>query len=216
MKKCSAQRSIDILVALLVIFVLSPLLVSVVAILKLTGEGEVFYVQPRIGRNRRIINIIKFATMLKNSPQMEGGTVTIKDDPRVLPFGRFLRKTKINEIPQLINVVRGDMSLIGPRPQTARCYSAFKKHHQEIISTVRPGLSGIGSIIFRDEEDILGDAVEADKIYDEIIMPYKGELECWYIGRRNLMMYVWLIILTVVVVLNRQFEPRELSACIFT
>ena len=146
------QRLLDVLLSGLALLVLSPLLVPVAIALRMTGEGEVFFIQQRVGRGGRPFGLYKFATMLKDSPNIGTGTVTVKGDPRVLPLGRLLRKTKINELPQLLNILKGDMSIIGPRPQTRRCFDAFPVRSQAAIVKVRPGLSGIGSIVFRDEE----------------------------------------------------------------
>jgi len=196
-------RFFDILFSGIALIVLLPLLIPVMIILKFTGEGEVFYLQERIGKDGKPFKLIKFATMLKNSPNMGTGTVTVKDDPRVLPFGRILRKTKINELPQLINILKGDMSIIGPRPQTPRCFLAFPKKSQEAIKQVKPGLSGIGSVVFRNEEEILDDLnIDRLKFYDEVIAPYKGELEEWFIKNRNLYTYFMLIFLTIWAVIN--------------
>ena len=196
-------RFFDILFSGLALIVLSPLLIPVMIILKLTGEHEVFYLQERIGKDGKFFKLIKFATMLKNSPNMGTGTVTVKDDPRILPFGKILRKTKINELPQLINVLKGDMSIIGPRPQTPRCFNAFPKKSQEAIKQVKPGLSGIGSVVFRGEEEILDDAtIDRLKYYDEVIAPYKGELEEWFLQNKNLYTYFMLIFLTAWAVIN--------------
>jgi lipopolysaccharide/colanic/teichoic acid biosynthesis glycosyltransferase len=195
------QRFLDIVLSLAALLVLSPLLVPVVVILKLTGEGEVFFVQQRVGHNGKSFGLYKFATMLKNSPNVGTGTVTLKNDPRILPIGKFLRKTKINELPQLLNILNGSMSVIGPRPQTQRCFDAFPQAVQGTIIQVRPGLSGIGSIIFRDEEDMLHSHTDSERFYDEVIMPYKGALEEWYVANHGLRTYVLLIVLTAWVVL---------------
>lgn len=194
------QRFFDILFSALALLVLAPLLIPVVVILRFTGEGEIFFRQPRVGRDGRMFGLLKFATMLKDSPNMGTGTLTLKDDPRVLPFGKFLRKTKLNELPQLLNILKGDMSVIGPRPQTRRCFDAFPERSQQVIVKVRPGLSGIGSIAFRGEERMLDDAENAEWLYDEVIMPYKGRLEEWYVEHRSLRLYFLLILLTVWVV----------------
>ena len=196
-------RFFDIFFSGLALIVLSPFLIPVMITLKLTGEHEVFYLQERIGKDGKPFKLIKFATMLKDSPNMGTGTVTVKDDPRILPFGKFLRKTKINELPQLINILKGDMSIIGPRPQTPRCFNAFPKKSQEAIKKVKPGLSGIGSVVFRNEEEILDDAsIDRLKYYDEVIAPYKGELEEWFLQNRNLYTYFMLIFLTAWAVIN--------------
>lgn len=133
---------------------------------------------------------------------MGTGTVTVKNDPRVLPLGKFLRKTKINELPQLLNILFGDMSIIGPRPQTQRCFDAFPERSQIEIVRVRPGLSGIGSIVFRGEDEMMHASDDPNRFYDEVIMPYKGLLEEWYVGNQNLAVYLKSIILTVWVVLK--------------
>ncbi|MDB2487721.1 sugar transferase [Alphaproteobacteria bacterium] len=194
-------RFFDVVLSGLALIVLSPLLIPIVLFLKFSGEGEVFFLQERVGQNREMFKLFKFATMLKDSPSMGTGTVTIKNDPRVLPAGKFLRKTKINELPQLLNVFLGHMSLIGPRPQAPRCFDAFPIESQDIIVRIKPGLSGIGPIVFRGEEDILESHSGALNFYDDVIGPYKGVVEAWYIGKRNLKVYFLLILLTVWVVL---------------
>ena len=183
------QRLLDILFSGVALLILAPLLVPIMVLLRFTGEGEIFYVQRRIGRDGKMFGLLKFATMLKNSPNLGTGTVTVKNDPRVLPMGGFLRKTKINELPQLINILLGDMSIVGPRPQTQRCFDAFPKVSQIEIMKVRPGLSGIGSIFFRDEEDLMHAAKDPNRFYDEVIMPYKGALEEWYVRNASLSTY---------------------------
>ena len=195
------QRLLDILLSGLALLVLSPLLVPIAIALRLTGEGEVFFIQQRVGRGGRPFGLYKFATMLKDSPNIGTGTVTVKGDPRVLPLGRFLRKTKINELPQLLNIFKGDMSIIGPRPQTQRCFDAFPARSQAEIIKVRPGLSGIGSIVFRDEEELMHASAEPERFYDEVIMPYKGALEEWYVAHQGLWTYLAAIFATAWVVL---------------
>jgi len=194
------QRPFDILFSSIALLALSPILIPVMIVLRLTGEGEVFFCQQRVGRGGALFGVWKFATMLKNSPSLGTGTVTLKDDPRVLPFGKFLRKSKINELPQLFNILNGTMSIIGPRPQTVRCFEAFPPRSQEAIKRVRPGLSGIGSIVFRDEEDLMHADADPDRLYDEVIMPFKGKLEEWYTENQALSTYLKLIMLTVWVV----------------
>jgi len=195
------QRFFDVLFSALALLVLSPLLVPVVVILRFTGEGEIFFRQQRVGKGGEMFGLLKFATMLKDSPNLGTGTITTKDDPRVLPFGKILRKTKINELPQLLNILKGDMSIIGPRPQTQRCFDAFPDSLRPIIIQVRPGLSGIGSILFRNEEEMIDSADQPDQFYDEVIMRYKGEVECWYVQHQNLRHYFLLILMTVWAVL---------------
>tara|TARA_R110002110_G_scaffold61225_7_gene172140 strand:+ start:8048 stop:8722 length:675 start_codon:yes stop_codon:yes gene_type:complete len=194
------QRILDIVLSGLALLLLSPLLIPIVIALRLTGEGEIFFVQQRIGRGGKPFGLYKFATMLKNSPNLGTGTVTVKDDPRVLPMGKLLRKTKINELPQLLNILCGDMSIVGPRPQTRRCFDAFPATSQAEIIKVRPGLSGVGSIIFRGEEDMMHASNDPDHFYDHVIMPYKGMLEEWYVANQSLWTYLKCIFVTAWVV----------------
>lgn len=196
------QRGFDIIFSSIALVLLSPFFLLLMLILRLTGEGEIFFRQNRVGLEGKYFKLIKFATMLKDSPNIGTGTLTVKDDSRILPIGGILRKTKINELPQLINIFNGDMSIIGPRPQTQRCFNAFPPSSQNEIIKVRPGLSGIGSIIFRDEEDMMYANNNPDKFYNEIVMPYKGSLEDWYVSHQNIASYFSLIILTILVVLG--------------
>jgi len=196
------QRFFDIFFSGIALVLLLPLLLPLMLILRMTGEGEILFPQNRIGRGGKHFTLYKFATMLKNSPNMGTGTVTVKNDPRVLPMGGLLRKTKINELPQLFNIFNGDMSIIGPRPQTQRCFDAFTISSQNKIIKVRPGLSGVGSIIFRNEEDMMSANNDPDKFYNELIMPYKGSLEDWYVSNQNIASYFSLIGLTIWVVLG--------------
>lgn len=195
------ERFFDILFSGLALLVLSPLLVPIVIILRCSGEGEVFFLQERVGRNGEVFKLYKFVTMLKNSPNIGTGTVTMKDDPRVLPVGKFLRKTKINELPQLLNIFFGDMSVIGPRPLTAQTFGFYSDSTQDVIIQVRPGLSGVGSIIFRGEEDIMHGATAAVDFYDNVIAPYKGALEEWFVSNKGLYIYFMAIFITVWAVL---------------
>lgn len=201
-----AQRFLDIVLSAIALLVLSPLLIPIAIALRLTGEGEVLFIQQRVGKGGRMFGLYKFTTMLKNSPNMGTGTITLRNDPRILPMGRFLRKTKINELPQLLNVLKGDMSIVGPRPQTQRCFDAFPKRAQDAILQVRPGLSGIGSIIFRGEEELMHGHADPARFYDEVIAPYKGALEEWYVANQGLRTYLFGIALTAWILL----VPRSL------
>ena len=191
------ERFFDIAFSVLALLVLSPLLVPTVLILKFSGEGEVFFLQDRIGRNGKVFKLFKFTTMLKDSPNIGTGTVTMKGDPRVLPVGKFLRKTKINELPQLLNILFGDMSVIGPRPLTSQTFGSYSWSTQEVVKRVRPGLSGVGSIIFRGEEEIMHGASASVDFYNSVIAPYKGSLEEWFVSNKGLNIYFLAIFITV-------------------
>ena len=202
MAVCNMQRFLDIVLSLALLMVLCPILIAIMCALMLTGERKVFYVQQRIGRGCVEFGLLKFATMLQDSPNLVGGNITIKDDPRILPFGKFLRKSKLNELPQLFNVLRGDMSLIGPRPLTKDNFYMYSKFEREIISKLRPGLSGLGSIFFRNEENLLGGDVSRTEVYKNIIAPNKARLEVWFVKNNNIRIYFVLLFATLYVVLN--------------
>ena len=195
-------RIFDILLSLAALIILCPLLLPIALILRFTGEGEVFYIQERIGSNEQPFGLFKFATMLKNSPQIGTGTITVRNDPRVLPVGRILRKTKINELPQLVNVLIGDMSVIGPRPLTQNHFLLYAPEMRKTIGPVRPGLSGVGSIVFRDEERLLSDKENPKNYYRTEIAPYKALLEVWFVENRGIWLYLKCIFLTIWVVIN--------------
>ena len=194
-------RFFDIAFSMLAIIFLSPVLIICYIILFLTGENEIFYLQERIGRNGKRFNLIKFVTMMKDSPNIGTGTLTVKNDPRILPIGHFLRKTKINELTQLINILKGDMSVIGPRPMTEQTFSLYPKHFHKDILSVKPGLSGVGSIIFRNEENILNKDSNPLDFYENTIAPYKGSVEEWFAKNKSLYLYFLLIFLTINAVL---------------
>ncbi len=195
------DRFFDLLFSALSLLILFPLLLPTIIILRLTGEGEVFFLQERVGQNRKKFKLFKFATMLKESPNIGTGTVTMRDDPRVLPIGKFLRKTKINELPQLLNVFFGNMSIIGPRPLTVQAFRAYSESTQSLITQVRPGLSGVGSIVFRGEEEIMNGATASVDFYANVIAPYKGALEEWFVSNKSLYIYFVAIFATVWAVL---------------
>ena len=198
------MRVFDILFSSIAITVLLPLFIVVILILRFTGEGEVFFIQNRIGIDGKRFGLLKFVTMLKDSPNMGTGTVTVKGDPRVLPVGAILRKTKINELPQLLNILKADMSVIGPRPLTSDSFSAYPKSTQDIIKKVPPGLSGIGSIIFRHEEEILSGEKRGIDFYKNTLAPYKGKLEEWFVDHKSIKVYFLAILVTIWVVISPQ------------
>lgn len=212
-KKCKTmyryffKRLIDFFLSFVAILVLLPFWIPICIVLLLTGEHEVFYFQERIGLKNKPFYIWKHATMLKNSENMKGGFHTTRNDPRVLPFGAFLRKTKINELPQLINIFKGDMSIIGPRPLVDKTFTPYPQHIQDNIYNVKPGLTGIGSIIFRDEERLFSETeMDPKEFYALHISPYKGELELWYQKNLSFWTDVKLFICTAWVIVSPESE----------
>lgn len=199
----AAKRLCDFVVAFIALVLLSPFLVVIMIALWVTGEHEVFYRQRRIGHGNGTFGIWKFATMLKDSPSLGTGSLTVRGDPRVTPVGRFLRATKLNELPQLINVLTGEMSFVGPRPQMKVDFDIYPDEVRAEIYSVPPGVTGIGSIVFRDEELLLSQpGVDPRAFYEEKIAPYKGALELWYLAHRSLVTDARLVLLTAWVVLR--------------
>lgn len=175
------KRFFDIVFATIAFIILLPIFIPVVILLLLTGEHEVFYRQDRVGYHNKIFRIWKFATMLKNSPQMGNGDMTVRNDPRITSIGKFLRQSKFNELPQVINILTGDMSFVGPRPLMKVGFDRYSEEMQAKVYNVRPGLTGIGSIVFRDEELIITQSsLPPQECYRTVILPYKGAVEMWY------------------------------------
>lgn len=191
------KRFFDILFSLIAILILLPVFVPIVILLLLTGEHEVFFRQERVGYKNRIFRIWKFATMLKNSPNMGHGDVTVRKDPRITAVGRFLRQSKLNELPQVINIVTGDMSFVGPRPLMKVGFDRYSDEMKSKVYNAQPGLTGIGSIVFRDEELIITQSnLPPHECYRDVILPYKGALEVWYQQHQNFFTDFMILFLT--------------------
>ena len=190
-------RIFDILLSGVALIFLAPVLLPIILILRFTGENKIFYLQERVGLDGKLFSIWKFATMLENSPNMKNAYITTHDDPRVLPFGSFLRKSKINELPQLINILKGDISIVGPRPQVKAHLDLYPVDKLDAILSIKPGLTGIASLFFRDEETMISNStMEPKEFYKVYIAPYKAELELWYKVNQNMYTYFMLIALT--------------------
>jgi len=174
-------------------------MLPIMIILKLTGEHDIFYKQKRVGRYGKEFYLFKFATMLRNSPALPGGLFTYENDPRILPLGKFLRKTKINELPQLVNIFIGQMSIVGYRPLMRYSYEKYSSEIKQKIYNIKPGLSGIGSIIFRNEEAIIQNIYDKESFYKNTIMPYKGKLEGWYVENISVINYFKIIFVTIII-----------------
>ncbi|MDC0893273.1 sugar transferase [Pseudomonadales bacterium] len=201
------QRLFDVCVAVVALFILSPLLFLVAFCLRFSGEGEIFYRQERIGYKREKFRVFKFATMVKNSPNIGSGTLTMVNDARVLPLGKVLRKTKINELPQLLNILFGDLGLVGPRPLVPEGESHYGERKSEIIRSVRPGVTGIGSLVLRDEEAFYAHRSDAHDFYKNTISPYKFSLEEWYIERQTFFLDIKIMLFTAAAIVWPDFSP---------
>ena len=180
------KRFFDILFSLIALVISLPVFIPIIILLLLTGDHEVFYKQQRVGYKNKLFGIYKFATMLKNSPNMGLKDVTVRKDPRITAVGRFLRQSKLNELPQLLNILLGDMSFVGPRPLMKSGFERYSPELQAKVYDVPPGLTGIGSLVFRDEELIVTKSnLPPHDTYKQLIAPHKGALELWYQAHQN-------------------------------
>ncbi len=197
------KRLADIILSLLAMIVVSPVFIIVSVLIKLTGE-DVFFFQKRIGQYEKDINLIKFTTMPKGSEK--SGSITTSADPRPSKLGKYLRKTKINEMPQLINIFIGSMSIVGPRPLLREHAEIYPEEKRRKIYSMKPGLIGIGSLYFHDEDSLLASVDNTTQYYEEVIMPKKAELELWYNQNWNILLDCRLCLLSLLILLRLKRE----------
>ena len=155
---------IDLFLALIILIFLSPIFIIIIILLKFSGEGEIFFFQKRIGYKMRNIKIFKFATMLKNSPEIGDKLYTAENDERILKIGKFLRQTKLNELPQIINILLGNMSIVGPRPLVEDTFNFYSEIGKQKISIVKPGITGLSSIFFSKEDKLLKNVLDKEDL----------------------------------------------------
>ncbi len=194
-------RILDIFLSLFAILILLPFFLILIFCLRFSGEGEIFYLQKRIGKHGKSFDLLKFATMLKESPNKGTGDITVKNDPRILPLGKVLRKTKINELPQLLNILFGNMSFVGPRPLAFSGYKNYPEHLKSNLEEIKPGLSGLASLILRNEEEILSKSTDPIEFHSKVLTPFKAETEIWFFKKKSIFKYFIIIFLTIWVVL---------------
>ena len=208
------KRFFDVSISFILIILLLPILILISILLRFSEEGEVLYLQRRLGHHNKYFHIYKFATMLKNSENIGTGTITLRNDFRVTKFGKILRKTKLNELPQLFNIFIGDISFVGPRPLLKKTFDNYPDYIKKRIYLSKPGLTGIGSIFFRDEELMLSSInnESPQNYYKRVIAPYKGKLELWYLENCSFLIDFKLILLTAFVVL---FPKIKLNSNLF-
>ena len=192
-------RALDFVFSLFALVALSPIFLVTALWNLMTGEHQILYRQVRVGRAGKQFEILKFATMLKDSPNMANGGFVESGDTRLLPLGAFLRKTKINELPQIINVLRGDLSLVGFRPLVKASYNTAVDIGGLSTYTIQPGITSLASIVFRNEEKILADvsARERQHFYETEILPKKVVMDQWWKENKSVYNYLVLIVLTV-------------------
>jgi lipopolysaccharide/colanic/teichoic acid biosynthesis glycosyltransferase len=197
------KRLFDVIFSTLLILLLSPLLLAIIVALLIFNKGDIFFKQKRLGQKNKEFGIIKFSSMLKNSVNLPGGAITVRNDPRVTKLGHILRITKLNELPQLFNVLFGDMSFVGPRPLMNPGFELYTREVQSFLYQSKPGITGISSVVFRDEERLVTDSnMNHAEFYKLHIFPYKSELETWYYDNKSFAVDFLILILTAIMILN--------------
>ena len=196
------KRVFDIICALCGLIVLSPVLLLIIVLIKLTSAGPVFFRQTRVGQYEVLFQIHKFRTMIVNA-ESRGLKITVGRDSRITPIGHFLRKTKLDELPQLIDVLMGTMSLVGPRPEVPEYVKYYKNEIKEIVFSVRPGITDWASIKMIDENEILARASDPQQAYIQQILPEKLAYAVRYVQTRSLKLDVYLILLTISKIFTR-------------
>lgn len=191
----------DIVVSVIGLVILSPVIIIVSILIKFSEKGSVFYRDIRVGRYGRLFRIYKFRTMVVDAHKM-GGPLTSYDDPRITKVGHFLREYKLDEIPQLINVFMGDMSLVGPRAQKPYFYRFYSKEEKKAVLSVRPGITDYGSLIFHDEEKLLAGTTDPIDLYERTIAKEKIDLQLRYIANSSVWLDIKIIWLTVATIFS--------------
>jgi lipopolysaccharide/colanic/teichoic acid biosynthesis glycosyltransferase len=196
------KRVFDIICALCGLIILSPVLLLIIVLIKLTSAGPVFFRQIRVGQYEKLFQIHKFRTMIVNA-EASGLKITVGRDPRITSIGHFLRKTKLDELPQLIDVLMGTMSLVGPRPEVPEYVKHYSSEIKQIVFSVRPGITDWASIKMIDENDILARASDPQQTYIQQILPEKLAYAVRYVQTRSLVLDVYLILLTISKIFTR-------------
>ncbi|WP_294373442.1 sugar transferase [uncultured Clostridium sp.] len=189
------KRIFDIVCSGIGLVILSPFLLFVAIRIKMGSDGPVFFKQIRVGENGKEFKILKFRTMVVDAEKL-GRQITVGNDSRITKIGAFLRKYKIDELPQLINVFKGDMSLVGPRPEVPRYVNMYTEEQRKVLD-VKPGITDLASIRYRDENELLGKAENPDEFYINTIMPDKLALNMEYINKSNIFLDVYIIFKTI-------------------
>lgn len=179
MYKKYGKRVFDLIATILGGLLLLPIIILIATWIKVSSKGPLFYVQKRVGRNFEEFNLYKFRSMIVDA-DTKGPSVTSGDDPRITKVGKIIRKTKIDELPQLLNVLKGDMSLVGPRPEVMKFVKQKEKEYQKVLS-IRPGITDNAAIKFRNEETLMEQYEDKEKAYIDIVLPQKIKLYYNYI-----------------------------------
>lgn len=189
------KRGFDFITSTIGFLLISPILLIIAVLIKITSKGPILFKQKRVGKNALVFNILKFRTMVVDAEKV-GRQITVGNDSRITKVGIFLRKYKLDELPQLINVIKGDMSLVGPRPEVPKYVELYNENQKRVLE-VRPGITDYASIEYRDENSILGNVENPEEYYINIIMPHKIDLNMEYIENNNVFIDIAIIFKTI-------------------
>jgi len=195
-----SKRLFDVLAAACGLLLLAPVLLAIALWIRLDSPGPALFRQQRVGRHGRLFNIYKFRTMADRPD--DGRQLTVGGDPRITRAGRFLRRTKLDELPQLLNVLEGTMSLVGPRPEVPRYVDRYPPAVRQTVLSVAPGITDLAAILFKDENDILGHAPDPERAYVETILPVKLEYYQRYVHERSFWLDLSILFRTLVAILR--------------
>lgn len=201
------KRLLDIVASFVGLAILSPLLIVVMLLVWRQDWKSPLYIAPRVGRGGQIFSMVKLRSMVVNADQ-SGVESTSSSDQRITPLGHFIRRYKLDELGQLWNVLVGDMSLVGPRPNTRAGTDVYTLEEQKLLS-IKPGITDFASIVFSDEGEILRDQVDPDLAYDQLIRPWKSRLGLLYVENKSLLLDLQLIIYTVIAVLSKNYALNQ-------
>ena len=190
------KRIFDFVVSLVGVIIISPILLIVAIAIKIDSKGDILFLQKRVGRKGKPFYIYKFRTMVTDAEKL-GKQITVGKDNRITKVGAFLRKYKIDELPQLLNVVKGEMSLVGPRPEVPRYVELYTEEEKKVLD-IRPGITDLASLRYKDENDILGKVENPEEYYINIIMKDKLKLNLEYIEKSNILFDISLIFKTII------------------
>ena len=196
------KRALDLILSLSGLLLASPVLLVIAALVKSTSSGPTVYRHVRVGLNGQLFGVMKFRTMVRNADQ-HGPAITSAADPRITPVGRWLRRLKLDELPQLWNVLKGDMSLVGPRPEVPRYVESYSPAQRRVLS-VRPGITDPASIAYRHEEELLTGHADLDRHYREVVLPDKLNLNLAYLDRMSLLYDLSLLLRTATAIFTSQ------------
>jgi lipopolysaccharide/colanic/teichoic acid biosynthesis glycosyltransferase len=202
----SVKRLLDFSLASVALVVLSPLMGVIALLVRIDSAGPALFRQERVGRGGRTFAILKFRSMRADAP-LRGPALTVGDDPRITRIGRFIRRHKLDELPQLMNVIKGDMSLVGPRPEVPRYVDLYPEEIRSVVLSVRPGITDPASVAFVNESELLATAANAETMYRDVILPQKLRMYCEYVAGQSVAGDLKVLFGTVVPALRNRPPP---------